>query len=326
MRLEVPPIESIRHVHLVAICGTAMGSLAAMLVDRGFRVTGSDSDAYPPMSDQLRAAGIEVQKGFAPEHVLSDRPDLVVIGNAVRRENPEARAAIDGGIPYVSFCDAIHHFFLRGKHSVVITGTHGKTTTTSIVAWMLTHAGRDPSALIGGVFANFAGSFRLGEGPEFVIEGDEYDTAFFDKTPKFLHYDARTLLVTSVEFDHADIYGSLDQIQDAFRTLVAQIPDGRRDHRGERRRFGARGPRRSEGQSRGLRLPRWCGLARLRRRIRSRRHAVHRLAPRRARRPRAHADARPTQRRERARCDRGVREPRRGTRSRFARRWPSFAA
>lgn len=224
MRPEIPAIESIRHVHLVAICGTAMGSLACMLVDRGFRVTGSDTDAYPPMSDQLRAAGIELQKGFAPEHVLSDRPDLVVIGNAVRRENPEARAAIDAGLPYVSFCDAIHHFFLRGKHSVVITGTHGKTTTTSIVAWMLTHAGRDPSALIGGVFANFGGSFRLGEGREFVIEGDEYDTAFFDKTPKFLHYDARTLLVTSVEFDHADIYASLEQIQDAFRTLVAQVP------------------------------------------------------------------------------------------------------
>ncbi|MBM4334463.1 MAG: UDP-N-acetylmuramate:L-alanyl-gamma-D-glutamyl-meso-diaminopimelate ligase [Deltaproteobacteria bacterium] len=224
MRPEIPSIESIRHVHLVAICGTAMGSLACMLVDRGFRVTGSDTDAYPPMSDQLRAAGIEVQKGFAPEHVLSDRPDLVVIGNAVRRENPEARAAIDSGLPYVSFCDAIHHFFLRGKHSVVITGTHGKTTTTSIVAWMLTHAGRDPSALIGGVFANFGGSFRLGEGREFVIEGDEYDTAFFDKTPKFLHYDARTLLVTSVEFDHADIYASLEQIQDAFRALVAQVP------------------------------------------------------------------------------------------------------
>lgn len=228
MSSELPPIENIRHVHLVAICGTAMGSLAAMLADRGFRVTGSDTDAYPPMSDQLRAAGIEVQKGWSAEHVLSERPDLVVIGNAVRRENPEAQAAIEAGLPYLSFCDAIHHFFLRGKHSVVITGTHGKTTTTSIAAWMLTHAGRDPSALIGGVFANFGGSFRLGAGPHFVIEGDEYDTAFFDKTPKFLHYDARTLLITSVEFDHADIYSSLDQIQDAFRKLVAQIPaDGK---------------------------------------------------------------------------------------------------
>jgi UDP-N-acetylmuramate: L-alanyl-gamma-D-glutamyl-meso-diaminopimelate ligase len=226
---SIPPIESIHHVHFVAVCGTAMGSLACMLAERGFRVTGSDTDAYPPMSDQLRAAGIEVQKGWNPDRLKGDEPDLVVvIGNAARPDNPEARAAIDGGLSYVSFCDAVQHFFLRGKHSVVVTGTHGKTTTTSIVAWMLTHAGRDPSALIGGVFENFGGSFRLGAGPEFVIEGDEYDSAFFDKTPKFLHYLARTALITSVEFDHADIYQSLGQIQDAFRELVAQIPpDGK---------------------------------------------------------------------------------------------------
>jgi UDP-N-acetylmuramate: L-alanyl-gamma-D-glutamyl-meso-diaminopimelate ligase len=199
-----------------------------MLAARGFKVTGSDTDAYPPMSDQLKSAGIEVQKGWDPAR-LAGVPDLVVvIGNMARSDNPEARAAIDGGLPYLSFCDALSHFFLRGKHSVVITGTHGKTTTTSIVAWMLTHAGRDPSALIGGVFENLGGSFRLGKGNEFVIEGDEYDTAFFDKTPKFLHYDARTALITSIEFDHADIYQSLSQIQDAFRQLVAQIPaDGR---------------------------------------------------------------------------------------------------
>jgi UDP-N-acetylmuramate: L-alanyl-gamma-D-glutamyl-meso-diaminopimelate ligase len=225
---SIPPIEAIHHVHFVAVCGTAMGSLACMMAARGFRVTGSDTDAYPPMSDQLRAAGIEVQKGWSAERLTADPPDVVVIGNAARPDNPEARAAIDGGLAYVSFCDAVQHFFLRGKHSVVITGTHGKTTTTSIVAWMLTHAGRDPSALIGGVFENFGGSFRLGTGPEFVIEGDEYDSAFFDKTPKFLHYDARTALITSVEFDHADIYQSLEQIQGAFRELVAQIPaDGK---------------------------------------------------------------------------------------------------
>ena len=229
MPRSIPPIEAIHHVHFVAVCGTAMGSLACMLAERGFRVTGSDTDAYPPMSDQLRAAGIEVQKGWNPERISSGDPDLVVvIGNAARPDNPEARAAIDGGLSYVSFCDAVQHFFLRGKHSVVVTGTHGKTTTTSIVAWMLTHAGRDPSALIGGVFENFGGSFRLGAGPEFVIEGDEYDSAFFDKTAKFLHYDARTALITSLEFDHADIYQSLEQIQDAFRQLVSQIPsDGK---------------------------------------------------------------------------------------------------
>jgi len=226
---SLPPVGEIRHVHFVAVCGTAMGSLACMLAARGFRVTGSDTDAYPPMSDQLRRAGIEVKKGWDPSRLGKDSPDLVVvIGNAARPDNPEARAAIDAGLHYVSFCDAVEHFFLRGKHSVVITGTHGKTTTTSVVAWMLTHAGRDPSALIGGVFENFGGSFRLGSGPEFVIEGDEYDSAFFDKTPKFLHYDARTALITSVEFDHADIYASLDEIKSAFRKLVAQLPaDGR---------------------------------------------------------------------------------------------------
>jgi len=225
---SIPPIEAISHVHFVAVCGTAMGSLACMLAERGFKVTGSDTDAYPPMSDQLRAAGIEVQKGWDPKR-LENSPDLVVvIGNAARPNNPEARAAIDAGLPYVSFCDAVEHFFIRGKHSVVVTGTHGKTTTTSIVAWMLTHVGRDPSALIGGVFENFGGSFRLGAGSEFVIEGDEYDSAFFDKTPKFLHYDARTALITSIEFDHADIYQSLVEIQDAFRQLVSQIPaDGK---------------------------------------------------------------------------------------------------
>jgi UDP-N-acetylmuramate: L-alanyl-gamma-D-glutamyl-meso-diaminopimelate ligase len=225
---SIPPIEEIQHVHFVGVCGTAMGSLACMLAARGFKVSGSDTDAYPPMSDQLRAAGIEVQKGWDPARLREVSDLVVVIGNVARPDNPEARAAIDGGLPYVSFCDALEHFFLRGKHSVVITGTHGKTTTTSIVAWMLTHAGRDPSALIGGVFENFAGSFRLGEGREFVIEGDEYDTAFFDKTPKFLHYDARTALITSVEFDHADIYASLEQVQDAFKTLVVSIPgDGK---------------------------------------------------------------------------------------------------
>ena len=229
MPRSLPPVGEIHHVHFVAVCGTAMGSLACMLAARGFRVTGSDTDAYPPMSDQLRRAGIEVKKGWDPSRLGKDSPDLVVvIGNAARPDNPEARAAIDAGLHYVSFCDAVEHFFLRGKHSVVITGTHGKTTTSSVVAWMLTHAGRDPSALIGGVFENFGGSFRLGSGPEFVIEGDEYDSAFFDKTPKFLHYDARTALITSVEFDHADIYASLDEIKSAFRKLVAQLPaDGR---------------------------------------------------------------------------------------------------
>jgi len=220
----VPAVEAIRHVHLVAVAGTAMGTLACMLADRGFEVTGSDVDAYPPMSDQLAGAGIEVQKGFSADRVLTKRPDLVVIGNAVRRDNPEAVAVLESGVPYLSLPDALCHFFLAGKHSVVVTGTHGKTTTTSLLGWMLTKTGRDPSFLIGGVARNFDSSFRLGQGEHFVVEGDEYDTAFFDKTPKFLHYNARSVLLTSCEFDHADIYGSLDEIRAVFTQLIDSLP------------------------------------------------------------------------------------------------------
>ena len=221
---ELPPLSAVRHVHFVAVAGTAMGTLACMLAARGVRVTGSDSGAYPPMSDQLREAGIPVKIGFAPENALAERPDLVVIGNAVRRENPEARAVVEAGLPYVSQADAVRHFFIEGKHSVVIAGTHGKTTTTSMVGWMLTHAGLDPGMLVGGVTVNFGRSYRLGAGPHFVIEGDEYDTAYFDKTPKFLHYAPRTVLFTSCEFDHADIYRSFDEVKAAFRSLVERLP------------------------------------------------------------------------------------------------------
>ncbi|MFQ5513270.1 MAG: UDP-N-acetylmuramate--L-alanine ligase [Myxococcota bacterium] len=224
MPRELPAIESIRHIHLVAVAGTGMGSLACMLADRGFHITGSDLDAYPPMSEQLRQARISVAKGFDSDHLLREPPDLVVIGNAVRRENPEAQATLDAGLPFLSFSDAVHFFFLRGKHSVVIAGTHGKTTCTSLVGWILTHAGLDPSVLVGGVAENLAGGFRLGEGEHFVIEGDEYDTAFFDKKPKFLHYDARSVLLTSCEFDHADIYDSLEEIQESFHALLERVP------------------------------------------------------------------------------------------------------
>ncbi len=224
MRPEVQALDLPRHVHLVAIAGTGMGSLACMLAARGVRVTGSDRDIYPPMSEQLARAGIPVLRGFAPDHVLSERPDLVVIGNAVRRDNPEAQAAIAAGIPYRSMADAVGELFIRGHHGVVVAGTHGKTTTTSLLGWILVHAGRDPGILVGGVAENLGTSFRLGAGEHFVIEGDEYDTAFFDKTPKFLHYDARTLLFTSCEFDHADIYASLDEVKAAFRALALAIP------------------------------------------------------------------------------------------------------
>jgi UDP-N-acetylmuramate: L-alanyl-gamma-D-glutamyl-meso-diaminopimelate ligase len=216
--------EALRHVHFVAIGGTGMGSLAGLLHARGVRVTGSDEKLYPPMSTLLEEWGIPVTEGFRAENVLEHPADLVVIGNAVRASNPEARAAIDEGLPYRSFPDALYELAIAGKHPVVITGTHGKTTTTSLVAALLHGTGRDPSLLVGGHSLDFGGSFREGQGEHFVVEGDEYDTAFFDKTPKFLHYGARTCLVTSVEFDHADIYRDLDHVKQAFRTLVSRLP------------------------------------------------------------------------------------------------------
>jgi len=216
--------ETPRHVHFVAIGGTGMGSLAGLLAARGIPITGSDNALYPPMSTMLEQWGIPVHSGFRSEHVLDPRPDLVVIGNAVGPDNPEARAAIDEGLAYLSFPDALYRLAIAGKHSVVVSGTHGKTTTTSLLAALLHGSGRDPSLLVGGYSHDFEGSFREGQGEHFVVEGDEYDTAFFDKTPKFLHYGARTLLITSVEFDHADIYRDLDQIKEAFRKLVDNMP------------------------------------------------------------------------------------------------------
>jgi UDP-N-acetylmuramate: L-alanyl-gamma-D-glutamyl-meso-diaminopimelate ligase len=216
--------ETPRHVYFVAIGGTGMGSLAGLLAARGIRVTGSDDSLYPPMSTMLEQWGIPVHSGFRPEHVLDPHPDLVVIGNAVGPDNPEARTAIDEGLPYLSFPDALYRLAISDKHPVVISGTHGKTTTTSLVAALLHGTGWDPSLLVGGYSHDFEGSFREGQGDHFVVEGDEYDTAFFDKTPKFLHYGARTLLITSVEFDHADIYRDLDHIKEAFRRLVESMP------------------------------------------------------------------------------------------------------
>jgi len=210
-------------VHFIAIAGTAMGSLAGLLKQRGHEVTGSDEGVYPPMSTFLERLGIPVTIGFTPSNVLLRRPDLVVIGNAVRTDNPEAQAAIAAGLKYASLPDALYQHAIRGKHSVVICGTHGKTTTTSIVATLLFEAGRDPSLLVGGIAANFDGSFRDGAGPEFVVEGDEYDTAFFDKTPKFLHYGPETCVITSIEFDHADIYRDLAHVQGEFVKLAAKL-------------------------------------------------------------------------------------------------------
>jgi len=218
------PDGPLRRVHFVAIAGTGMGSLAGLLRARGLTVTGSDENLYPPMSTALESWGIPVHDGFAAEHVLAAEPDLVVIGNAVGPSNVEARVAIDGGFHYLSFPDALYRLAIADKHSVVVSGTHGKTTTTNLLAFLLKATGRDPSLLVGGFSHDFGGSFREGQGEHFVVEGDEYDTAFFDKTPKFLHYGARTLVVTSVEFDHADIYRDLEHVKDAFREVIEGVP------------------------------------------------------------------------------------------------------
>jgi len=222
--MSQPLPHPLRHVHFVAIGGTGMGSLAGLLHARGLHVTGSDRALYPPMSEALEAWRIPVTLGFAPRHVLDPAPDLVVIGNAVRPDNPEAQAALEAGLCVRSFPDALYELAMVGKHSVVVAGTHGKTTTTSLVATILMETGRDPSLLVGGLGANFEGPFRDGAGPHFVVEGDEYDTVFFDKTPKFLHYHPRTLLLTSLEFDHADIYRDLEHVKDAFRELLQGLP------------------------------------------------------------------------------------------------------
>jgi len=212
------------HVHFIAIAGTGMGSLAGLLKTQGHEVTGSDEAVYPPMSTALERWGIPFFEGFRADHVESHRPDLVVIGNAVRPENPEARAALDGGLRCLSFPDALYEYAVAGRHSVVVSGTHGKTTTSALIATLLHETGQDPSFLVGGILANFDGSYREGGGAAFVVEGDEYDTAFFDKTPKFLHYHPQTLVLTSVEFDHADIYRDLEHVKSAFRTLIEQMP------------------------------------------------------------------------------------------------------
>jgi UDP-N-acetylmuramate: L-alanyl-gamma-D-glutamyl-meso-diaminopimelate ligase len=217
-------MSALRHVHFIAIGGTGMGSLAGLVHARGIRVTGSDRALYPPMSTALADWGIEVVEGFTRENVLDDPPDLVVIGNAVRPDNPEAVAAIESGLPYRSFSDALFELAIASKHCLTVTGTHGKTTTTSLSAYLLEATGRRPSLLVGGISLDFDGSFREAEGEHFVVEGDEYDTAFFDKTPKFLHYHPQTLIITSVEFDHADIYRDLDHVKSAFRELVAGMP------------------------------------------------------------------------------------------------------
>lgn len=216
-------LQSVKRVYLIGICGTAMASLAGMLQQRGYEVAGSDEHVYPPMSTYLERLGIPVLEGYTKQHLETFRPDVVVIGNAAARTNVEAAATVELDLPYTSMPEAIYELFIKGKHSIVIAGTHGKTTTTSLMAWLLESAGRDTSMVVGGIPLNFNHNFKLGEGPEFVIEGDEYNTAFFDKGAKFLHYHANTLLVNNIEFDHADIYADLEAILVAFRHAVRDV-------------------------------------------------------------------------------------------------------
>ena len=225
-------MQSGKHIHLIGICGTAMASLAGLLQLKGHRVTGSDQAAYPPMSDLLRSLDIPVLEPFAAAN-LEPRPDLVIIGNALSRGNVELEYVLDQRLPFTSLAHVIHEEFLDGRESLVVSGTHGKTTTTSLLAWIYEVASRSrpelaPSFLVGGVAENFGTSFQLRNTRSFLIEGDEYDTAFFDKGPKFMHYFPDALILTHVEFDHADIYRDLDAVKTAFKRLVNLVP--RRGH------------------------------------------------------------------------------------------------
>ncbi len=212
-------------VHLIGICGTAMATLAAMFKQKGFYVQGSDKEFYPPMSEFLVEQKILVLEGYRADHI-SDDIDFVVIGNAVSRGNPEVEEVLDRKIHYFSLPEAIRDHFLWGRKTIVAAGTHGKTTTASLIGWLLAKGNLDPSLMVGGIALNFGTSFRVGSGSAFVIEGDEYDSAFFDKTAKFLKYIPDIVIINNVEFDHADIYPDLDSIRVAFRRLITLIPRG----------------------------------------------------------------------------------------------------
>lgn len=211
------------HIHILGICGTFMGSLAVLAKELGHRVTGSDANVYPPMSTQLEAQGIELMQGYDPAH-LEPAPDLVVIGNALSRGNPAVEHVLNKGLPYVSGPQWLADHVLQGRWVMAVAGTHGKTTTTSMLAWVLEHAGMSPGFLIGGVPQNFGVSARLGGTPFFVVEADEYDSAFFDKRSKFVHYRPRTAILNNLEFDHADIFPDLAAIERQFHHLVRTIP------------------------------------------------------------------------------------------------------
>jgi UDP-N-acetylmuramate: L-alanyl-gamma-D-glutamyl-meso-diaminopimelate ligase len=215
--------SQIRSVHFIGVCGTAMASVAAAMQEKGVRVTGSDQNVYPPMSDFLAGRRIEVSPGYA-EANLAYKPDLVVVGNAISRGNPEAEYVLDHKLAYCSLPELLKHFFIRGKRSLVVTGTHGKTTTTSLLTWVFEHNGLHPSYLIGGIPANLGQGARFTESEWFIIEGDEYDTAFFDKRSKFIHYLPETVIINNLEFDHADIFPNLEAIKTSFRHLIRLVP------------------------------------------------------------------------------------------------------
>jgi UDP-N-acetylmuramate: L-alanyl-gamma-D-glutamyl-meso-diaminopimelate ligase len=211
------------HIHILGICGTFMGGVALLARELGMTVSGSDANVYPPMSDQLEAAGIKLQEGYLAEH-LDPAPDLVVMGNAMSRGNPAVEYVLNKGLPYVSGPQWLAEQVLKDKWVLAVSGTHGKTTTSSMLAWILHDAGMAPGFLIGGVPDNFGETARLGETPFFVIEADEYDTAFFDKRSKFIHYHPRTLVINNLEFDHADIFDDLAAIQKQFHHLIRTVP------------------------------------------------------------------------------------------------------
>ena len=215
------------HLHILGICGTFMGGIAAIAREAGFRVTGCDANVYPPMSNQLQALGIDLIEGYGREQ-MALAPDVWVIGNVVTRGNPLMEAILDAGAPYVSGPQWLAEKVLRTRHVLAVAGTHGKTSTASMLAWILEHAGRRPGFLIGGVPTNFGISARLGEEPFFVIEADEYDTAFFDKRSKFVHYPAKTAILNNLEFDHADIFGDIGDIERQFHHFVRIVPSGGR--------------------------------------------------------------------------------------------------
>jgi UDP-N-acetylmuramate: L-alanyl-gamma-D-glutamyl-meso-diaminopimelate ligase len=215
--------SGIRSIHFVGICGTAMASVAAAMQEKGVKVTGSDQNVYPPMSDFLAGRKIEVIAGYAEQN-LAHKPDLIVIGNAISRGNPEAEYVLDHKLHYCSLPELLKEFFIRGKRSLVVAGTHGKTTTTSLLAWLFEHNGLNPSYLIGGIPNNLGQGARFTDSEWFIIEGDEYDTAFFDKRSKFVHYLPEVGIINNLEFDHADIFDNLDSIKTSFKHFIRLIP------------------------------------------------------------------------------------------------------